>query len=166
MTKFIAFVCLISLVSCTEHNGRELIRKNEKNQLDTLRFSENMRNESRLDFTWDKLTIDSPITRETWVKIKIKGINGMSDIVNHSNLFLKSEDTLLEVQKISNSEFKIKVYKEYSGYKPSHGGKCIIVASYIQPKKGYIFESYWLDKGITYPSWTKLFLHYVPIEEK
>lgn len=166
MTKFIAFLSFISLVSCTEHNDRELIKKNELNDLDTLRFAENMIADSRLDFTWDELTIGSAIPRETWVNIKVKGINGMSNILEHSNLFLESEDTTFLIQKISKNEFNLFVKNKYSGYKPDHGGECLTMYSLVQPKKGYIFESYFLNKGITYPTKTRILIHYLPIEEK
>lgn len=166
MTKIIAFVSFVLLVSCTEHNGRELIKKNEPNRLDTLRFTENMRTESRLEFTWDKFTIDSLIPRETWVKINVKGFGVMSNILEHSNLFLESVDSTFHIQKISNNEFRIFIKKNYSGYEPAHGGECLTMDSYVQPKKGYILESYWLKKGIIFPSKTSVFMHYLPIEEK
>lgn len=159
-------VCFIIFYSCTLKKHQDLSSEKQKSKLDTLRFPENMIPNARLDFKWDKYTLDSLIPRGIWVKLKVTGNNEISKIVNHSNLYLKSKDTLLEVQKISNSEFKIKVSKNYSGFIPNHGGECLVIESYIQPKKGYAFQSYWLDKVIVYPSWTNLFLHYLPIEEK
>lgn len=166
LKKIIVFICLTILCSCTEKKHRDLSDQKEQNKIDTLRFPEKIRDKARLDFKWDKYTPDSLIPRGVWVDLRVNGINEMSKIIMHSNLSLKSKDTLLEVKKISNSEFKIRISKDYSGYLPSHGGECLILESYIQPKKDYLFESYWLEKGIVYPSWTNLFLHYLPIEEK
>jgi hypothetical protein len=165
MRKIVTLVILTFMSSCVEKNHQEISSKQNQNKLDTLRFLENMRFDSRLDFEWDKYTPDSLIPRETWVKVDVKGIKELINILKHSNLFLVSKDSLLEVQKVTNNQFRIKVNKDYSGFRPSHGGECLTIESIIQPKEGYLFEFYWLKKGIIYPSSTNLMLHYLPIEE-
>lgn len=111
MTKFLAFLCFIIFISCSENNSRELSIQNETYHSDTLRFNEDMRLDSRLDFTWDKFTIDSLIPRETWVKLNIKGIGVMTKILEHSNLFFDSDDSACQIKKISNNEFRVFVQK-------------------------------------------------------
>ena len=165
MMKFIIFIGFITLISCKNQNTSDQNEINKVNQFDTLYFTEDVIMDSGLKFKPDTSTVDSLIPRNTWVKIDVQGLGAMKNILKHSKLFLMSEDSNFHIQKVSDDLFKIFIEKEYSGFEPPHGGECLTMDSYIQPKKGYIFESYWLEKGIVYPSKTKVMRHYQSIEK-
>lgn len=160
---FTLFVLMISY-SCTNSNKNIHIQDNNVRIPDTLYFNENMREGAGFTCKYDTLTVNNNIPRNIWVPMSIKGRGTMVDILNHSNIFIESDDSLFRVRKTGNLRFEIFVDSKYSGYIPPHGGEYLSLFPVIQPHKSYILKTYFTEP-ITYPQKTRMMVLYEPIEE-
>jgi hypothetical protein len=150
--------------SCTDEKTRSGIGDNKPKILDTLRFTEEMRGNSGLGFKFHFKAFFDDFSRNNWVPFSVYGKGEMINILKHSNLFVQSEDSTIHIRKVSGFNFEIMVDSNFNGCYPLYDEKIISYSPIIQPHKGYIFDSYWLDKPISYPDKTRISINHLKIE--
>lgn len=169
MNKLVHILAIVGILfSCKDSKQKEFVRIDSDNHLDTLYLNEDMIGQFGFKLTYDSLTVNKQIPRNLWVDVSVKGEDTMVYVLKHANLFLTSRDSNFQIERISNQQFKFLINDSYHGYvradEPIRGGY-LEVYPVIQPHKGYILLTYWLDQPITYPEKTEVMMLYEPLEE-
>lgn len=157
------------LLSCNEPKKKESQIYDKKDHPDTLYITEDTKNYYGFDLKFDTLTKEKHIPRNVWVKVHAEGRYTMFHILKHADLFLNSQDSNFQIQRISKHEYKFFINNKYKGYIPDggpvKGQECLKIFPDIQPNKGYVLSTYWLEKPVKYPERTNVLLMYETVEE-
>ena len=157
------------LFACAEASNKKPLISSEKNKLDTLLITEDMRGNYGFSLKFDSLSNEKLIPRNVWINVHAKGRDTMVHILKHADLFLSSRDSNFRIQRISEYEYKFYINDNYCGFLPNggpvKGQECLEIYPDIQPNDGYELSTYWLDKPIKFPERTTVLVLYEQLEE-
>ncbi len=123
-----------------------------------------MRGQAGVKFKFHSKAFYNNFSRNKWVSFSVYGQGEMIHILKHSNVFVEGGDSTIHIRKISGFDFEIMVDSNFKGCYPFHDVKIISFSPIIQPQKGYVFDSYWLEKPLKYPAKTRVSLNHLKIE--
>jgi hypothetical protein len=154
---------VMCFAKCETSTPTSVITDDIVSEPDTLYFTEEMRGSARVQLIFDSLTKDNLIPRNVWVPVHANGQNDLVEILNHSNLYLRSKDSNFQIKKNSNVSFDFYVNSDYEGYKSETMGECLTIYLGVELHENYVLSAYWIDSVFSCNEIVQLMMMYEPV---